>query len=81
MGEHGDSQMAAWSQVSFAGKPLAELEKEDPENFSDLDKPAILKEVKDAGWVTFAGKGATEFGIASTLARFVQSTFQVQIIL
>lgn len=75
LGEHGDSQIAAWSQVSFAGKPLSELEKEDPENFSDLDKAAILKEVKDAGWVTFAGKGATEFGIASTLARFVQSIF------
>lgn len=75
LGEHGDSQIAAWSQVSFAGKPLSELEKEDPKNFSDLDKAAILKEVKDAGWVTFEGKGATEFGIASTLARFVQIIF------
>ena len=75
LGEHGDSQMAAWSQVSFAGKPLSELEKEDPDHFAHLDKPALLKEVINAGWVTFAGKGATEFGIASTLARFVQCIF------
>lgn len=75
LGEHGDSQMAAWSQVSFAGKPLSELEKEDPEHFAHLNKPALLQEVKDAGWVTFEGKGATEFGIASTLARLVQCIF------
>lgn len=75
LGEHGDSQMAAWSQVSFAGKPLSELEKEDPEHFAHLDKPVLLQEVKDAGWVTFKGKGATEFGIASTLARLVQCIF------
>lgn len=75
LGEHGDSQMAAWSQVTFGGKPLAELEKEDADNFAHLDKPAILDEVKKAGWVTFKGKGATEFGIASTLARLVSCIF------
>lgn len=75
LGEHGDSQIAAWSNVSFAGKPLHELEKEDPEHFANLDKQALLKEVKEAGWVTFKGKGATEFGIASTLARIVHCIY------
>ncbi|MDO5516702.1 MAG: L-lactate dehydrogenase [Clostridium sp.] len=75
LGEHGDSQLAAWSQVSFSGKPLSELEKEDPETFGHLDKPAIEEEVRKAGWVTFSGKGATEFGIASTLARLVNCIF------
>lgn len=75
LGEHGDSQLAAWSQVSFSGKPLSELEKEDPDTFGHLDKPAIEEEVKKAGWVTFTGKGATEFGIASTLARLVNCIF------
>lgn len=75
LGEHGDSQMAAWSNVSFGGKPLCELEKEDPDHFAHLDKQELLKEVIGAGWVTFAGKGATEFGIASTLARIVNCIF------
>lgn len=75
LGEHGNSQMAAWSQVSFAGKPLSELEIEDANTFGKLDKKALANEAKEAGFVTFAGKGATEFGIASTLARFVQCIF------
>lgn len=75
LGEHGDSQMAAWSQVSFCGKPLKELEEEEPEIFGHLDKPALEEEARKAGWVTFTGKGATEFGIASTLARLVNCIF------
>lgn len=75
LGEHGDSQMAAWSQVSFCGKPLRELEKEDPDTFGHLDKDALAEEARKAGWVTFNGKGATEFGIASTLARLVNCIF------
>lgn len=75
LGEHGNSQMAAWSQVAFGGKPLKELEKEDLEHFGHLDKKGLLKEVVEAGFVTLKGKGATEFGIASTLARLVQCIF------
>lgn len=75
LGEHGESQMAAWSQVSFAGKPLSELELEDPKTFGNLDKKSLAKEAAAAGWVTFNGKGATEFGIASTLARFVNCIY------
>lgn len=75
LGEHGDSQMAAWSHVSFFGKPLSELQREEPERFT-FDRESLLREVKGAGWVTYAGKGATEFGIASTLARFVQCIFR-----
>lgn len=75
MGEHGDSQIAAWSNVVFGAKPLSQLEKEDPERFGNLDKPALLDEVKKAGWVTYEGKHATEFGIASTLARLVYAVF------
>ena len=45
LGEHGDSQMAAWSNVSFGGKPLCELEKEDPDHFAHLDKQELLKKL------------------------------------
>lgn len=40
LGEHGATQFACWSQVNFGGKPLAELEREEPARFS-LDRPAL----------------------------------------
>ncbi|MDD3393674.1 MAG: L-lactate dehydrogenase [Anaerotignum sp.] len=73
MGEHGDSQMAPWSHVTVNGKPLAELAKEDKKY--DVDQAAVLTEAIRGGWVTFAGKGCTEYGIASTLARLVNTIF------
>ncbi|WP_312059606.1 L-lactate dehydrogenase [Anaerotignum sp.] len=73
MGEHGDSQMAPWSHVTVNGKPLAELAEEN-EKYK-VDHGAVLEEATKGGWVTFAGKGCTEYGIASTLARFVHAIF------
>ena len=69
MGEHGASQMVAWSSVSFGGKSLDAWAKTDP-RFS-FDREAMRKEVIGAGWVTFSGKFCTEYGISSTLARLV----------
>ena len=74
LGEHGNSQMAAWSAVSFGGKKLSDLEVEQPDRFT-FDKEAIREELKQAAWVTYAGKHATEFGIASTAARMIHCMF------
>ena len=74
LGEHGDSQMAAWSVTAFGGKPLAQLEEEEPERFG-FDKEVLAEEVRKAGWKTLNGKGATEFGIASTAARMISCIF------
>lgn len=74
LGEHGDSQMAAWSVTAFGGKPLVQLEGEEPERFA-FDKEVLAEEVRKAGWKTLNGKGATEFGIASTAARMINCIF------
>lgn len=71
IGEHGASQIAAWSCVSFAGMPLSSLEKTD-ERFA-FDKPALQKRAIDGGWVTYSGKQCTEYGICSTAARMVRA--------
>lgn len=71
IGEHGASQMAAWSCVSFGGVPLSVLEKQMPEKF-DFDKPELQKLAIGGGWVTYSGKGCTEYGICSTAARMVR---------
>jgi len=72
IGEHGDSQIAVWSQVSFGGKPLSQLENT---FFGKLDKDLILQEVRKAAWAIADGKGATEFGIATALPKIVNRIY------
>ncbi len=71
MGEHGNQQFAPWSCVSFRGVPLDEWAKTD-ERFR-FDREALRKESIGGGWVTFAGKFCTEYGIATTAARMAQA--------
>ena len=66
LGEHGNQQFAPWSCVSFRGMPLDVWAKSD-ERFR-FDRAALQKE-SIGGWVTFAGKQCTEYGIATTAAR------------
>lgn len=73
MGEHGASQMVPWSTVNFGGMPLSVLEKQD-EKFS-FDKEEVKKKAIGGGWVTYVGKKCTEYGICSTLARFVEIVY------
>ena len=67
LGEHGNLQFAPWSCVSFRGVPL-DVWAERDERFR-FDRPALQKESIGGGWVTFAGKYCTEYGIATTAAR------------
>ena len=69
LGEHGNQQFAAWSNVSFRGQSLEEWAKTD-ERFR-FDRDALQKESIRGGWVTFSGKYCTEYGIATTAARMV----------
>ena len=69
LGEHGALQFAPWSCVSFRGMPLDEWAKTD-EKFR-FDRDALQKESIGGGWVTYAGKQCTEYGICTTAARMV----------
>ena len=66
MGEHGNAQMVPWSVIQFGGKRLEEL-KDDSRFVFDHD--AIKEKTIKGGWVTYVGKGCTEYGIATTAAR------------
>ena len=71
MGEHGNAQMVPWSVIQFGGKRLEEL-KDDSRFVFDHD--AIKEKTIKGGWVTYVGKGCTEYGIAytaTTLAGYV----------
>ena len=75
LGEHGESQMVAWSAVTLGGKPLAQLQKERPDTYGKLDLEAIANEGKAGGWKILGGKGSTEFGIGASIAEVVRAIF------
>lgn len=75
LGEHGDSQVAAFSCTSVNGKPLPSLLSEHPEKFSHIDFEAIEKKVAETGWDIYIGKNSTEFGIACTCTEIVKAIF------
>lgn len=68
IGEHGFSQIAAWKAASIAGKSLTELAREYPEQY-DFDRAEIEEKARKGGYVTFAGKGCTEYAVANCTAR------------
>lgn len=68
IGEHGDSQIAAWSTANIAGKPLLEfpeLSKEILEDFANQTKNKVYKIIKC--------KGATFFGIAACVSAICEN--------
>lgn len=75
LGEHGESQMVAWSAVTIGGKPLAQLRAERPETYGKLELEQIAAAGRAGGWVILGGKGSTEFGIGASIAEVVRAVF------
>lgn len=75
MGEHGESQMVAWSNVSIAGKPLSEWMKQFPDTWGKLNLDEVAKAVKEGAHTIVYGKHSTEFGIGTSLCEVVKTIF------
>jgi L-lactate dehydrogenase len=71
LGEHGDSEVLAWSEVSIGGIPLDEFCTERAEAVDEATRQAIDDQVRRAAYHIIEGKGATYYGIGSALARIV----------
>ena len=71
IGEHGDSEVLAWSQASIAGLSLDEFVKVHGTPLTGDERLEIDKNVRRAAYQIIAGKGATYYGIGSAVARIV----------
>ena len=69
IGEHGDSEIAAWSSASVAGVPLRQYAQRD--QLQDPD--AILQRVRHAAPDIIRTKGFTAFAIASCVTRICEA--------
>jgi L-lactate dehydrogenase len=70
LGEHGDSEFAAWSTVTIGGKsPVDAGILGRPWNQSDMD--ALFCQVKNAAYEIIEGKGHTNWAIGLVISRLV----------
>jgi len=79
LGEHGDSEFAAWSMTNIAGMPMEEY---CPVcmNCSDWDseRKQIEQEVRDSAYHIIGYKGATYFAVGLALVRIVGAILRGQ---
>ena len=66
MGEHGDSQMIPWSQVTVGAKRIIDI----------LELDSIRKEIAKIAYQIVKQKGATNYGIAAVAARMIKAIIQ-----
>lgn len=72
IGEHGDSELPAYSSADVAGIPVYKLMKRAAHyKMEDLDE--IFVNVRDAAYKIIEGKGATYYGIAMGLVRITKA--------
>ena len=67
IGEHGDSELAVWSQANIAGMPVFEALKE--KTGSEAKAEEIYVNTRDAAYEIIQAKGSTYYGIALALMR------------
>jgi L-lactate dehydrogenase len=72
LGEHGDSEVLAWSLVTVGGIPLEEYCIQHILEICDSDRKLIDEQVRNAAYHIIQGKGATYYGIGSAVARLVE---------
>ena len=71
LGEHGDSEVLAWSQATIAGLSLDEFAKVHGKPLTSANRQQIDEQVRRAAYHIIAGKGAAYYGIGSAVARIV----------
>ncbi|MEM1008473.1 MAG: L-lactate dehydrogenase, partial [Myxococcota bacterium] len=75
LGEHGDSEVAAWSRANISGVPV---ENAMPTAISAEEAKTIAQQVKDAAQEVIRRKGATCYAIGLGVTRLVQGILQDQ---
>ena len=71
IGEHGDSEVLVWSQVSIGGIPLEDFCKSQKITLPEQVRLDIDEKVRRAAYHIIQGKRATYYGIGAAIARIV----------
>jgi L-lactate dehydrogenase len=71
IGEHGDSEILAWSQATIAGLSIDRFVTACGTPLPEAERQRIDDNVRRAAYHIIAGKGATYYGIGSAVAHIV----------
>ncbi len=74
LGEHGDTEFAAWSHTTIGGLTIAEYQKAHPE-ITNEQLQKLYEGVRDAAYTIINLKGATFYGVGTALARISKAIF------
>ena len=78
LGEHGDSEVLAWSMVTVGTVPLEDYARARGISLSDEMLEEIDDGVRRAAYRIIEGKGSTYYGIGAALSRIVQAILRDQ---
>jgi L-lactate dehydrogenase len=78
LGEHGDSEFAAWSMTHVAGIPIEEYAPKYGSGDWSAERERIAREVKESAYHIINYKGATYYAIGMALVRIVGAILQDQ---
>jgi L-lactate dehydrogenase len=73
LGEHGDSEVLAWSSGKIGGVPVIEFAEQMGRPITDDVKARIDDGVRRAAYRIIEGKGATYYGIGAGIARIAKA--------
>ena len=76
IGEHGDSELAVWSQAHIAGQPILEILNNNSPDKQLID--TLFCNTRDAAYEIIQAKGATYYGIAQALVHITQAILKNQ---
>lgn len=73
IGEHGDTELPAWSLLNISGVNISSLTPSDRFYLSQEDQEEIYGNTKNAAYQIISKKGATFYAIALSLARICEA--------
>jgi L-lactate dehydrogenase len=73
LGEHGDSEVLAWSSGKVGGVPVTEFAAQIGRPITEEIKATIDDGVRNAAYRIIEGKGATYYGIGAGIARIARA--------
>ena len=73
LGEHGDSEVLAWSNAKIGGVPLIDFAQQIGHPLTNDVQEKIDDSVRNAAYRIIEGKGATYHGIGAGIARIVKA--------
>ncbi|NPV69187.1 MAG: L-lactate dehydrogenase [Firmicutes bacterium] len=76
IGEHGDTEVPAWSLTNIAGARLDEFCPACPRGCDNVDRENIARNVRESAYHIIDMKGATYWAIAFALRRIIESVLR-----